>query len=171
MSAILLLIARLLHVVLGVFWAGTLIFNAVFLLPAIRDAGPDGAKVAAGLMRRRFFDILPAVAGLTVLSGFWLYWRASGGLASGYLRSPPGLTYGLGGIAAVLALLLGVGVMRPAMLRAAALTQGAVSLAPAERETQLAAAQALRMRAGAAGRVVAGLLLAAAGAMALGRYV
>ena len=56
---LLLLTARLLHVVLGVFWAGALIFTAVFLLPSIRDAGPDGAKVAAGLMRRRFLDVLP----------------------------------------------------------------------------------------------------------------
>jgi hypothetical protein len=166
-----LLIARLLHVVLGVFWAGTLIFNAVFLVPTIRDAGPEGAKVAAGLMRRRFFDVLPVVAGLTVLSGLWLYWRVSGGFTPAYMRSGPGMSYGLGATAAILAFGLGVGIMRPAMLRAAALSQSAASLAPPEREAQLARAQGLRRRAAATGRAVAGLLLVAAGTMALGRYL
>lgn len=105
---LLFLTARVVHMVLGVFWVGTLMFSALFLLPAIRDAGPDGAKVAAGLMRRRFLDVLPAAAAVTVLSGFWLYWRVSAGFSSGYMGSSPGMAYGLGGLAAVLALGLGV---------------------------------------------------------------
>jgi hypothetical protein len=168
---LLFLLARLLHIGLGVFWAGSLIFNAVFLLPAIRDAGPEGVKVAAGLMRRRFLDVLPVAAGLTVLSGLWLYWRISGGFAPAYLHSAAGLTYGIGGIAALIALGLGLGIIRPGMLRAAALSQVAAGLQPAERAAQLATAQAMRIRAGAAGRIVAGLLILSAGAMALGRYV
>jgi uncharacterized membrane protein len=167
----LLLLVRLLHVGLGVFWAGTLMFSALFLLPAIRDAGPDGAKVAAGLMRRRFLDWLPAVAGLTVLSGFWLYWRASAGFSSGYMRSATGMAYGLGGVAAVLALGLGLAIVRPSMLRAATLSQGAALASGQERDAQLATAQALRARAAAAGRIVAGLLALAAATMAVGRYL
>lgn len=168
---LLLLAARLIHVVLGVFWAGTLIFSAVFLLPAIRDAGPEGAKVAAGLMRRRFLDVLPAVAGLTVLSGFWLYWRVSGGFSSGYMGTAAGMAYGLGGVAAVLALGLGLAIVRPSMLRAARLSQAAAQAAGPERDAQLATAQALRVRGAAAGRLVAGLLTIAAITMAVGRYV
>jgi uncharacterized membrane protein len=168
---LLLLTARLLHVLLGVFWTGTLIFSALFLLPAIRDAGPDGAKVAAGLLRRRFLDVLPTAAILTVLSGFWLYWRVSAGFSPAYMRSPAGMAYGLGGLAAVAALGLGLVVVRPSMLRAAALSQAAVTASSGEREVAAATAQALRMRAAAAGKIVAGLLVVAAGTMALGRYV
>ncbi len=166
-----LLLVRLLHVGLGVFWAGALIFNALFLLPAIREAGPEGAKVAAGLMRRRFLDVLPAVAILTVLSGFWLYWRVSAGFSQGYMRSRTGMAYGLGGVAALLALGLGLAIVRRSMLRAASLSQAAALASGPERDAQLATAQALRARAAAAGRIVAGLLALTAATMAVGRYL
>jgi len=167
----LLLTTRLFHVLFGAFWAGTLIFNALFLVPAIRDAGPDGAKVIAGLMRRRFLDVMPVVALLTILSGLWLYWHVSGGFQAAYMGSSIGMTYGAGGLASVVAFGIGAFVMRPAMLRAAALTQAAAQAAPAEREAQPAAAQALRMRGVVTGRVVAALLALAVAAMAVARYV
>lgn len=165
------LLARVLHVALGVFWAGTLVFNAAFLLPSIRDAGPEGAKVAGGLMRRRFLDIMPVVALVTVLSGLYLYWRVSAGFAPDYMGSGPGIAYGVGSVAAVVAMGFGIGVMRPSMLRAATLTQSAAGLAGAEATQALANAQALRARAGAAGRVVAWLLTVATLTMALARYL
>jgi hypothetical protein len=168
---LLLLTMRLLHVVLGAFWAGTLIFNALFLVPAIRDAGPEGAKVAAGLLRRRFLDIMPIAAALTILSGLWLYWRMSGGFQSAYVRSPTGLTLAFGGLAALSAFAIGVGVMRPATLQAASLAQAAAQVPSPEHDARLAAAQRLRLRAASSGRVVALLLALALGAMALARYV
>jgi uncharacterized membrane protein len=156
-----LLLMRVLHIVLGAFWAGTMIFNAVFLFPAMRDAGPDGAKVAAGLMRRRFLDVLPIAALLTIISGLWLYWLDSGGFEPAFMRSSMGKVLGVGTVAALVAFVLGVAIVRPAMRRAAALSQD-----PAQR----AAAQALRMRAGRYGRVVAVLLVVATAAMAIARY-
>lgn len=156
-----LLLMRVLHIVFGVFWAGTMIFNAVFLFPAMRDAGPDGAKVAAGLMRRRFLDVVPIAALLTIGSGLWLYWLDSGGFQPAFMRSTMGMTLGLGTVAALVAFTLGIAIVRPAMLRAAALSQD-----PA----QLAAAQALRMRAGRFGGVIAALLAVAVAAMAMARY-
>jgi hypothetical protein len=54
--SLLVITLRLLHIVLGAFWVGTLIFFALFLIPSVRDAGPDGAKVMAALQRRRFLD-------------------------------------------------------------------------------------------------------------------
>jgi uncharacterized membrane protein len=156
-----LLTMRGLHIVLGVFWAGTMIFNAMFLVPAIRDAGPDGAKVVAGLMRRRFLDVLPVAAALTVLSGLWLYWFDSNGFQAPFMRSRMGMTLALGAVATLIAFVLGLVIVRPAMLKAAALSQD---------PTQLAAAQALRMRAAGYGRVVAALLAVSAAAMAIARY-
>jgi hypothetical protein len=146
-------------------------FNASFLLPAMRDAGPDGAKVAAGLMRRRFLDIMPAIAAVSILSGFWLYWHASAGFQPEFMRSGTGMTLGLGAAAALLAFGLGLGIMRPSLLRAAALTQAASTAVPSERDAHLATAQALRLRAAGAARWVALLLAVAAGAMAVARYV
>lgn len=165
------LLARILHIVLGVFWAGTMIFNAAFLLPAIRDTGPDGGKVAAALMRRGFLNILPAAAALNLLAGLWLLWKVSAGFDSAYMRSPMGITYSGGAAVAFVAFGIGVGVMRRSVIKAAELTQSAVGATETEGAAQLARAQALRLRAFRAAQWVAVLLSLTAIAMAVGRYV
>jgi len=167
----LLILLRVVHIGLGVFWAGAVFFTAFFLAPALADAGPDGAKVAAGLMRRRLFETLPIVAILTILSGLWLYWRASVGFQPAYMRSSVGMTYGIGAASAIIALALGFAIVRPAMAKAMQLTQSAASAAPAERDAQLAAAQAARVRGAKATQVVTILIGIAVVAMAIGRYM
>jgi uncharacterized membrane protein len=164
------IVLRLIHVVGGVFWVGAMLFNAAFLFPAMRDAGPDGARVAAGIMRRRFAEITPVIALATMISGLWLYSRASVGFRAAYMRSPTGIIYAVGGLAAISAFLFGVIVVRPAMVRASALSTRIPQMEPAERDAALAQAQMLRKRAGGGGNVVAVLLFIAAAAMAVGRY-
>ena len=165
------LLARLLHIGLGVFWAGSAVFSAIFLFPSIAEAGPDGAKVGAALMRRRFMQVMPPIAALTILSGVYLYWRDSGGFQPVFMHSGMGVTLGLGAAAAIAAFVVGISVMRPAMTRAAALAQSAAQAAPGERQAQLATAQALRQRGARAGQVVAVLVALTVAAMALARYV
>src|SRR5262245_18311528 len=155
-----LVVMRLLHIGTGVFWAGTMMFNASFLVPAIRDAGPDGAKVAAGLMRRRFMDIMPWIAGVTIVSGGWLLWFDSAGFTNLFMRSRMGIALSVGAVSALLAFVLGVAIARPAMIKAARLAQD-----PA----QLPAAQAFRVRAAVTGRVISALLRLAVAAMAVAR--
>ena len=46
------LLARVTHVVLGAVWVGAIFLAAFFLMPAVAEAGPDGAKVMAGIVRR-----------------------------------------------------------------------------------------------------------------------
>ncbi len=163
---------RLLHIILGVFWAGTLFFFAIYLVPSVREAGPDGLKVMAAIQRRRFLDVMPAVAALTVISGFWLYWLVSGGFQPTWMGSVTGQALGLGGVLAVVAFAIGVGVMRPATLRAGAIAQE-MSSAPEGpgRDAQQKQVQQLRMRSVKAGRVVALLLLATTALMAVARYL
>src|SRR5574341_275399 len=85
---------RLLHVVLGVFWAGALFFHAWFLIPSVRDAGPDGAKALQALQQRGFMNVLPIAALLTILSGVYLMWRVSAGFQPAWSRSPTGMSLG-----------------------------------------------------------------------------
>jgi len=160
------LLARVLHVGGGVFWVGAVVFTSAFLLPSVRDAGPDGVKVAAGLLRRRYMDWLPAIALTTVLSGFYLYWKASAGFAPAFMGSAPGMAYGVGSVTALLALLLGLGVVRPSMLSATALSQQA-----GDDATAMAKAQALRARAGSVSKVISLLLILTTIAMAVARYL
>ncbi len=169
---LLVLTVRLLHIVLGVFWAGTLIFFAAFLVPAVQDVGPDGGKVMAALQRRRFLDVMPIAAALTILSGLWLYWRMSAGFNPAWVTSRVGLALGLGGLAALVAFGIGVGIMRPATLRAGALAAGlAQSPEGPDRAAQLSTVQQLRGRVAAAGRLVAALLTVATALMAVARYL
>lgn len=167
----LMLVMRLLHIVLGVFWAGTMIFHAFFLLPSMREAGPEGAKVAQGLMRRRFLTVMPVVAVLTILSGLWLYWKVSLGFQPEYMGSGWGMAIGTAMILAVVALGLGLAIVRPSMLKSMAISQAAASAPPAEREARIREAQALRARAGKANVWVAGLLLITVALMAVARYL
>jgi hypothetical protein len=165
-------VVRVAHVALGVFWAGTILFNALFLIPAVGDAGPDGAKVMGALQRRRLMDVLPTTAILTVLSGLWMYWRASSGFSAAYVYSPAGMAYGLGGVAAIIGLAIGIGIMRPASLRAVALGPRLTQLPPGpERDAQAALLQELRQRAARTARIIAVLLAITVIAMGAARYL
>ncbi len=166
------IVLRLVHIGLGVVWAGAIFFVVIFLEPSVREAGPDGARVMQGLAKRNYLNILPVVAGLTILSGIALYWLVSGGLSSGWITTSYGMSLTVGGITALLAFLLGVFVMRRATLQAAGLgarlQEGSEG---GEREALTAEIQALRLRARTSARWVAGLLAIAVATMAVARYV
>ncbi len=151
------LLARLLHVVVGVFWAGAVFFNAFLLGPAVRDAGPEGGKIMGALARRGMLTIMPVAGLITILSGFWLYWRVSAGFNPDYMGSRPGMVYGFGMITSLIALAIGFLVMRPSIIKAAT--------------AEPALAQRLRQRAAAGGLWVAFFVGIAVISMAIGRYV
>lgn len=168
----LLLALRLIHVVAGVLWVGFAVFVPFYLSPALAEAGPESARVMAALQRRGLTTVMPVLAVLTILAGLGLYWRASGGRLGEYFGTTPGLVLGLGGAAAILGFAIGMLLARPAMMRAAALSQSIAPGAPPEERARIAAAAgALRQRGTAAGRLVAVLLLVAAGAMAVARHL
>lgn len=167
----LVILARILHVVLGIFWGGVVLFNVFFLMPAIRDAGPDGNKVMGALVGRGLMKAMPTAAILTILSGLWLYWRVSGGFQPEYMGSAVGMTYGTGGGAAILAYAIGMIFVRPNMTKAVQLSQAAAKAGQDEREQMLARAQSARQVAGVSNNAVTVLLIVAILAMAVGRYL
>ena len=166
------LILRVVHILLGVFWAGAVFVIVGFVSPAIGDAGPDGAKVMGALVKRRFLNIVPAAGFATIVSGFWLLSRDSSGFETSWMGSRTGMAFSTGAVFALVALVIGVAVMRRSIMRAMAIGQSLPQVAegPA-REAAMAQMQQLRGRAIAAGRVVAGLLTVTVVAMALARYL
>ena len=119
---VVLLIVRLMHILGGIFWVGSAVILAGFILPALRDAGPEGGRFMQALMgRRRLPAYLGTAAGLTLLSGLALYLRDSGGLQWAWITSSPGLAFTIGALAALLAAVLGLLVAGRAGARAAAL--------------------------------------------------
>lgn len=157
-----LIVLRLVHILLGVFWAGTLVFLALFLEPSIRAAGPAGGQVMQQLAGRHLLQVMPVVGLVTILSGLRLLAIMSNGFTGEWMRSRPGMAYSVGAAAALLAFGIGVLIMRPTMKRV-------MQIGPdPARQSE---AQTLRLRSARAGRVVATLLTIAAGAMAIGRYL
>jgi hypothetical protein len=167
----LLLVLRLTHVVLGALWVGMIALNIAFLMPAVRAAGPGGGAVMAELQRRKLMTVIPAIALGTILSGIWLMQRVWGGMA-GLMASRPGQTLAAGAVASIVAFFLGVGVMRPLMLRAATMAQGMGAVASdEERAVRAKELERVRARATTVGQLVALLVLFATAAMAVARYV
>jgi uncharacterized membrane protein len=168
----LVIVLRLIHVVAGALWVGMVTFVTYYLQPAVQEAGPEGGKVMAAIQRRGIMTVMPILAAATLVSGLWLYLRAAAGQHGAFARSGPGMAFGLGGLAAIAAFLIGVFVMRPAMLQAMALAQSlGPSATPEERQRVGAESQRLRARAGAVGKAVNHLLLFAVAAMAVARYL
>jgi uncharacterized membrane protein len=167
-----LIFLRLLHIVLGAFWVGAVLFVSLWLQPAIRDAGPDGMKVMAGIGKRHYMTVAPLAAILTLLSGLTLYWRVSGGMQAVWIGSRMGIAFTAGGAAAIVGFGFGMLVLRPAMMRIMALGPAAQQMPEGpQRAAALAELQRLRQRAGIGGNLVTGLLLFALCAMAVARYL
>lgn len=165
------IVLRLVHVVGGVLWVGFAVFGAFYLFPSIAETGPEGGKVMAVLQRRGLLTVFPIVALLTVLSGLWLYVRATR-IAPGFSSSHMGMTLGFGGVCALLALFIGMLVITPSMNRAATTAQQAAQAqVHEERQVLLGLATKHRGRAAVGTRIATLLLIVAAGAMAVGRYV
>lgn len=156
------IVLRFAHVFFGALWVGMMFFGTFFMGPAVEEAGPDGGKVMAGLMRRKVMVLMPLFALITLVSGFWLFSRLGGGNMSALMATGMGKAFGFGGLFALLAFVFGMAVARPTMMRAQQLAQSGG--APAE-------VQALRARANAHGRIVGVLLLLALAAMAVARYI
>ena len=165
------LIIRTAHILLGTFWVGAIFLVAFFVGPAVSDAGPDGAKVMAALVKRRLLNVVPAFATITILTGFWLFSRDSAGFQGDFMSSRMGMSLGTGGLLALVGYVIGLTVMRPSTLKAMALGQSAAQLPEAERGAVMARIQQLRGRAAMAGRTVAVLLMFAVVAMAVARYL
>ncbi|NIQ59859.1 MAG: hypothetical protein GWN71_42990 [Gammaproteobacteria bacterium] len=166
------LVLRVIHIVLGVFWAGAVFFLVLFLAPAVGRVGPDGGKVMAEIDRARFLEVMPILALVTILSGVWLMWIVSGGFAGAFFSSGWGQSLTVGGAAALVAFLIGTLRMRPATKRVLGLgPQMAAATSDEERARLGAEMQALRKRARKASVWVAWLLLVAVAGMAAARYV
>jgi len=167
-----LILLRLTHVLFGVFWAGTAIFNAAFLLPTVRALGPAGGAVMQEIAQKRKLPIYFFISGiLTVLSGFGLYWYDSAGFTNGFMRSAGGMTFGIGGLLALITLLLGIFVITPAAIRASKLGATIAAAGKPPTPDQAAEMQQLQMKLGKLAVVAAVLLTFTTIAMAVARYV
>jgi hypothetical protein len=166
------LVIRVLHILLGAFWLGTAVFGAWYLLPAVADAGPDGAKVVEALQRRGWVAVTPVVAMLSIITGIWLYWRYTAGFSPDLSRSHAGMSFGIGGTCGVLAAVIGGAVLSRSLVKAGKLAAEAAGTTDATRRGALMAqALGLRRRALMAARLVSVLLVTAIVLMSIAVFI
>ena len=167
-----LILLRIIHVLFGVFWVGTAIFNAVFLIPTVRALGPAGGAVMQEIAEKRKLPIYFFISGiLTVLSGIGLYWHDSAGFTNGFMHSAGGMTFGFGGLLALITLLLGIFVITPAAIRASKLGAAIAAGKKPPTPEQAAEMQGLQAKLGTMAVLAASLLTLTTIAMAVARYV
>lgn len=162
---------RIIHIGSGVFWAGSLLFLAFFLAPAVGRAGPEGGRVMQELQKARLMHVIPLAALLTILSGAWLMWTLSGGLHPRFFGTGYGMSLSLGAAASILAFVIGLAVMRPTQLRMGELGGRMAGATDDERPRLAAEMTRLRTRSARASLAMAWLLIVAVVTMAVARYV
>lgn len=166
-----LLMLRIIHVVGAVVWAGTALFVGFLLIPALGMAGPAGAPVMGALVKRRMFVIVPTVAGITMLAGLRLLWLDSGGYSAAYFATRTGMTYATGAVVSLAAFAIFLTVHRPALGRMGTLQAQMAQVSEVERAPLMTQFNALRERTATGSKAIAWLLIVAAIAMAIGRYM
>ena len=166
-----LIMLRLIHVLGGIFWVGSGLFTAIYLVPSLAEAGPAAAQVMGALQRRRLFIVLPTVALFTVLSGIRLMQLTSDGFSAAYFNSGSGRVFAWGGTFAIIAFVFGMTVARPAGIRLGRISAQPPAEDALEQRRRLDERDRLQRIVRISGMVNVVLLLAAAVAMAIARYL
>lgn len=163
------ILLRIIHILTGVFWAGTIFFMVSFLIPAMAKVGPGAGPVQAELARRKLFQKLPIVALLTIISGFWMY---SLRFKGGGMASTEAKVLGAGGLAALIAFIFGATYARPNQDKAMALSMEAAGMPDGpEKAAKMAQAGVHRGKVAMAARIVATLIGITVLTMATARYL
>ena len=162
---------RLIHIVGGVFWVGSVMFATYVLMPGLRAAGPAVAGPLMGQLGKKIPIFMMASALLTMTAGIWLLMIDSAGAPGMFMRSGPGRTFAIGGALAIVAFLIGLAINLPASRRMGAIAAAAAQRGGPPNAEEAAVMQRLQGRLSAASQVVTLLLILATAAMALARYV
>jgi len=167
-----LIVLRLVHVLGGIFWVGAGLFNLLFLAPAMAVAGPAAGPMMQVMRQRKMFVVMPTVAILTILSGLRLMMITSGNFNAAYFGTDAGAAFAFGGACAIVAFIVGLALAMPAQKRMGMLGPQIASAPDDATRTRLQAEVArLQGRMRVVGPAVTTLLVLAAVAMAVARYV
>ena len=157
-------LARTVHVMAGVTWAGATLLLAAVIVPIAVRHGAEGAGRWTGMIARRIGPMSGISALLTVLSGIYLF-----AVLHSNDSSAGGLVLRTGAIAALLSLAVGFVVARPAGLKLERLFQQSLPASAASPDV-LQQISGLGRRTVLSSRLTAALLGVAVLSMAVFRY-
>lgn len=165
-------VLRLVHIISGVFWAGTVMAIAWFLLPAAQAIGQPGAAFMQQLMfRQRLRTFVLGAMLLTILSGLAMYGRLAMVTDGAWASSRTGIVLGVGAVAAIIAGGIGGGVVGRVGNKMMELGSRIQASGAPPTDAQKAEMDSYQRRIRGAFRIIAILLLIAVAAMASARYM
>jgi hypothetical protein len=167
-------VLRLLHIVAGAFWVGSVFLLVTFIQPSAASIGPSGAPFMTELLgKRRLVDRIIGLGVVTVLAGLVLYWNDWHDYPSfaDWFDTTFGKSLTIGALCAIAALAVGVLVTRPGVQRMMSLgRQVADSDGPPSPEIG-AELGSIQQRLKVAARISFALLVVAVVLMSTARYL
>jgi len=171
MGTALFLSLRAAHVLLAAVWIGATVFTSFLLMPVIENSGPAGGQLMQGLERKGMTAFFAALGGTTVLTGIYLFWRFTGGFDPEVSRSHAGMAFGIGGVAGIIAVIIGGSVIGRSSRKMLALMEQLPKATDAQKGGLMREADALRQRMKSFGAIVLLLQVIALLLMAVGHYI
>ncbi len=164
---------RIVHIVTGVIWVGSLFVVVVFVQPSAAALGSAGAPFMSELRRRRFVDVVFIDALFTVVAGSFLYWHDWHTYPSfgDWIGSSFGASLTVGALLAISGLGVAAFVTRPTIVRLVSLGRQVAGSGGTPTPETAARIGALQRRLVVAERVSFALVLLAVVAMASARYL
>jgi len=171
-GTLLFLVLRPLHVLIAAIWIGSTVFMSYLLMPAMNADPPTGGRVMMALNRKGLVTFFGAIGGIMVLTGLYLYWRFTGGFDPEVSRSHAGMAFGIGGLAGILAAIIGGSVVGRTSKQLMSIMEQAARLPDGpEKAALMKPAAAMRQRMESAGNVVVALQVIALVTMAVAHYI
>ena len=167
-------IFRIVHIVAGVIWVGSVFLLVVYVQPSAAAIAPAGAPFMAELLgKRRMIDGIITSAVITVIGGLFVYWRdwQLYGSFGEWVGSTFGLTLTIGALSAIVALGFGAFVTRPNLMRLLSLGRQAAEAGGPPSPEVAAEMAAIQGRLKVVARVSLALLLVSVVLMAVARYL
>ena len=164
------IVLRVIHIAAGILWVGSATFLLIFVEPTLHALGPQGGPFMAHMTRARKMPVIIMVSAvLTIAAGVWLYWRDTGGFEPDIITTGPGIGFGIGGLAAIVAFVVGLVMVRPRVERMGELAGAMASGTPTPEQGQEMGALQQSLRSISVFNE--GLLLIAVIAMASARFL
>lgn len=168
----LMVVLRLIHIIAGIFWVGTVFLLAWFLLPAQRTTGMAGLSFVEELMMRkklRIYLILTMV--LTILSGLTMYAHYMMASHGEWASSTMAKVLGFGAVCGIIAGGVGASSGKRMGMKMIAMGNEIRGSGGSPSPAQQAQLDALQNKAAGEMKLVAALLVIAVAAMASARYL
>jgi hypothetical protein len=168
----LMIILRLIHILGGVFWVGTVFIITWFLLPANKTTGQAGLVVMQEVMMRRKLSVyLMTAMGLTILSGLTMYARMAMITHGAWASTTNAKVLGFGALCGIVGGAIGGSISKATGMKMAAIGKAIQDSGQPPTEAQKSEIGALQEKMQKVMSFVAILLILAVAAMASARYL